>query len=137
MYKIIIDANVWIKYARSKDIAPLLNRIVAYNFLPVVNNYLLSEIFDALLENKWMKEKNANLVIKFIKKISLVVTEKAVYGINPDPKDNYLFDLAVQNGCIFIITDDSHLLKFTLKPIPVHTSSWFLKTFPFVLKRGN
>ena len=134
MYKIIIDANVWIKCARSKDISPLLNRIIAYNFLPVVNNYLLSEIFNALLENKWMKEKNGNLVIEFIKKISLVVTEKAVYGISPDPKDNYLFDLAVQNRCIFMITDDSQLLEFTLKPIPVHTSGWFFKTFPVVLK---
>lgn len=52
MYKIIIDASVWIKYARSKDIAPLLNQIIAYNFLPVVNHYLLSEIFNALPENK-------------------------------------------------------------------------------------
>ena len=98
MYKIIIDANVWIKYACSKDIAPLLNRIIAYNFLLVVNNYLLSEIFIALLENKWMKEKNANLTIEFIKKISLMVTDKAVYRLSPDPKDNYLFDLAAQNA---------------------------------------
>lgn len=134
MYKIIIDANVWIKYARSKDIAPLLNRIIVYNFLPVVNNYLLSEIFNALLENKWMKEKNAILIIEFIKKISLIVTEKAVYRLSPDPKDNYLFDVAVQNACIFMITDDSQLLQFTLKPISVHTSKWFLKTFPVVLK---
>ena len=57
MYKIIIDANVWIKYARAKEIAPLLNRLVTYNLLPVINNYLLSEVFDALLGNKWMKEK--------------------------------------------------------------------------------
>lgn len=130
MYKIIIDANVWIKYARSKDIAPLLKRIIAYNFLPVVNNYLLSEIFNALLENKWMNEKKAGLIIEFIKKISLLVSEKAVYGIVPDPKDNYLFDLAVQNRCYFMIMDDSILLEFTLRPIPVHTSRWFLKTFP-------
>ena len=134
MYKIIIDANVWIKYARAKDIAPLLNRLVAYNLLPVVNNYLLSEIFDALLENKWMKEKKAGLVIEFMKKISFPVTEKAVYRMSPDPKDNYLFDLAVQNNCIFLVTDDSELLQFTLKPIPVHTSQWFLKTFPIVEK---
>jgi len=133
MYKIIIDANVWIKYARSKDIAPLLKRIITYNFLPVVNNYLLSEIFNALLENKWMNEKKAGHIIEFIKKISLVVSEKAVYGIVPDPKDNYLFDLAVQNRCYFMITDDSELLEFTLRPIPVHTSRWFLKTFPVVL----
>ena len=44
MYKIIIDANVWIKYARIKDIAPLVNRFATYNFIPVINNYLLSEI---------------------------------------------------------------------------------------------
>ena len=81
-----------------------------------------------------MNEKKAGLIIEFIKKISLVVSEKAVYGIVPDPKDNYLFDLAVQNRCYFMITDDSILLEFTLRLIPVHTSRWFLKTFPVVLK---
>ena len=125
MYKIIIDANVWIKYARIKDIAPLVNRFVIYNFLPVINNYLLSKVFDALLENDWMKERAASNVIHFIRKISFSVKEKAVYGISPDPKDNYLFDVAVQNGCVFIITDDSKLLQFALKPIPVHNSDGF------------
>ncbi|MEO8854823.1 MAG: putative toxin-antitoxin system toxin component, PIN family [Ginsengibacter sp.] len=132
MSKIIIDANVWIRYARTKDIAPLLNRITAYNFLPVVNNYLLSEIFNALVENKWMRKKSAHNIIGFVKKISLVVIEKAVFGISPDPKDNYLFDVAIQNGCVFMITDDSELLDFILKPIPVHNSKWFLEMFPVI-----
>ncbi|MCW3113147.1 MAG: hypothetical protein JWR18_1543 [Segetibacter sp.] len=44
MFKIIIDANVWVKYARVKDIAPLLGRLVQYNLLPLTNNYLLSEV---------------------------------------------------------------------------------------------
>lgn len=102
-----------------------MNRIIAYNFLPVVNNYLLSEIFNALVENEWMQKKNAANVIEFIKKISIMVIEKAVFGISPDPKDNYLFDVAIQNGCRFMISDDSELLRFSLKPIPVHTSSGF------------
>jgi predicted nucleic acid-binding protein len=76
------------------------------------------------------ERKNARNLIEFIRKISLSVNEKAVYGISPDPKDNYLFDVAIQNGCVFLITDDTELLQFTLKPIPVHTSSWFLKNFP-------
>jgi len=130
MYKIIIDANVWIKYARIKDIAPLVNRFATYNFIPVINNYLLSEIFNALLENNWMKERSAINVIEFIRRISLSVNEKVVFRISPDPKDNYLFDIAVQHGCVFMITDDSELLHFTLKPLPVHTSGWFLKHFP-------
>ena len=135
MFKIIIDANVWIKYARIKDIAPLVNRFVDYNCIPVINNYLLSEVFNALLDNKWMKEKNAKNVIEFIRKISLGVSEKTVYGISPDPKDNYLFDVAVQNGCVFMVSDDTQLLKFKLKPIPVHTSAWFLKNFPIGIKQ--
>lgn len=129
MYRIIIDANVWIKYARSRDIAPLLDRFAAYEFLPIVNNYLLSEIFKAVIENGWMNEKAANRLIDFTKKIALQTTETAVFRLSPDPKDNYLFDLAVQNNCLFIITDDTELLSFRLKPVPVHSSGWFLKTF--------
>ncbi len=130
MYKIVIDANVWIKYARSKDIAPLLNRLIAYNLLPVANNYLLSEIFTAVVENGWMTEKVAANMIAFIRKVALMTTENAVYRLSPDPKDNYLFDLAVQNSCAFIISDDGELLQFAMKPFPVHTSGWFLKMFP-------
>ena len=127
MPKIIDDANVWIKYARSKDIAPLINRMLEYNFLPIINNYLLSEVFNALIETKWMNEKKAHAVIEFIGKILLSVAEKAVFGISPDPEDNYLFDMAIQNNCLFLITDDSALLQFNLNPIAVHTSAWFLK----------
>ena len=50
MFKVIIDANVWVKYARAKDIEPLLKRFVAYNLIPVTNNYLLAEVFNALIE---------------------------------------------------------------------------------------
>lgn len=130
MYKIVIDANVWIKYARSKDIAPLLNRLSAYNLLPIANNYLLSEIYNAVTENRWMTDKVAMNVIGLIRKIVLMTNEHAVFRLSPDPKDNYLFDLAIQNNCVFIITDDSLLLQLALKPVPVHSSGWFLKTFP-------
>ncbi|HEU4609942.1 MAG TPA: PIN domain-containing protein [Chitinophagaceae bacterium] len=130
MYHVIFDANVWVKYARAKNIAPLLDRMDTYQFLPIVNNYLLSEIFDALVDNKWMGKPGATAVVDFIKKIALVEVERAVYRLSPDPKDNYLFDLAIQNNCVFIISDDSKLLQFKTKPLPVHTTSWFLKKFP-------
>jgi putative PIN family toxin of toxin-antitoxin system len=129
MYPIIIDANVWIKFARSRNIAPLLDRMVTFGFLPIVNNYLLSEIFNALVENKWMNKAQATFIIDFIKKISLVITESSVYRLSPDPKDNYLFDLAIQNNCVFIISDDNKLLQFKLRPVPVHSTRWFLKKF--------
>ena len=93
-------------------------------------NYLLSEVFDALIENKWMQKKQADLLIAFIKKISFVYVEKATYRISPDPKDNYLFDLAIQTNCVFIISDDKILSSFSLQPIPIHSSNWLFKQFP-------
>ena len=130
MYKIVVDANIWIKYARAQNIKPLLSRFIKYNFLPVVNNYLLSEIFDALVLNKWMNTKQAMLIIRFITKISIKTVEKAVFALSPDAEDNYLFDLAIQNNCVFIITNEKKLLSIKLKPLPVFSGNWFIKHFP-------
>jgi predicted nucleic acid-binding protein len=98
--------------------------------LPVINNYLLSEVYDVIVENKWMHPAQATKLIELIRKFSICTTENAVYAASPDPKDNYLFDLAIQNNCLFIITDDSKLLQFGLKSVHIHPTEWFLKTFP-------
>ena len=129
-FKVVIDANVWVRFARSKNLKPLIDRFITYDILPVVNNYLLSEIFDALLENGWATEKQATLFIEYVKYQSIVITENAVYRISPDPKDNYLFDIAVQRNCHFLITDDTELLSFRMKPLGIHSTSWFFKNFP-------
>lgn len=130
MYKIVIDANVWIRFARAKDITPILNRLLIYNFIPVVNNYLLSEVFDAVVTQKWMTNEQAHKLVKFISSVSLVRAGFAVFALSPDPKDNYLFDLAIQNNCTFIITDDNLLLSVPVKPVHVQSTKWFLKHFP-------
>lgn len=130
MHFIIIDANVWIKYARSKNIAPLLDRLVTYQLLPITNNYLLSEIFNAVVNNNWMSQFQASAMISFIKEISFHITERVIYRIAPDSKDNYLFDLAIQTNSVFIISDDTRLLRYRLKPVPVHSANWFIKKFP-------
>ena len=128
--RIVLDANVWVRYARHKDIAPLTNRIAVYDFIPVVNNYLLSEVFDALTDNKWMSAKIALKTIDLIRSTSYSTAENVVYKLSPDHKDNYLFDLAIQHNCPFIISDDKLLLSFVVKPIKVKSSSWFHKYFP-------
>ncbi len=127
---IVIDASVWIRMARSAYAAPLIDRIALYQFMPVLNNYLLSEVHDALLKNKWATVKQADFFIDYMKKLSFYVTENVVFRLSPDPKDNYLFDLAVQFNCPFIVSDDSVLLSFLMQPVKVKSCNWFLKYFP-------
>ena len=128
--KIIFDANILVRYSRTNYSIPLLQRAASNNLAIISNNYLLSEIHKAVLKNKWLNLKQANTYIELLKKVIVVKTETANYRISPDPKDNYLFDLAIQNNCAFIISDDRELLEFELKPIPVYSSNWFIKHYP-------
>lgn len=130
MFRIVIDANVWIRFARSRSIAPIIHCVRSHGLTPVANRYLLAEVFDALVENKWMTIKAAMGIIHFIEETCLLTAENAVYRLSPDPKDNYLFDLAVQSNCAFIISDDTDLLSFTMQPVEVKSCNWFLKQFP-------
>ena len=66
-----------------------------------------------------------------MKESSLFITEQSVYGLSPYPKDNYLFDLAVQSNCAFIISYNTDLLSFTMQSVEVKSCNWFLKNFPF------
>ena len=127
---IVIDANIRIRFARSQSFSALVNRIALYKLIPVTNNYLLSEVFDTIVINEWATRKEAKRYIEYIKSISLFITEHAVYRISPDPKDNFLFDIAIQHNCSFIISNDTELLAFRLQPVKVKSVSWFLKNFP-------
>ncbi len=91
---------------------------------------MLVEIHNALIKNNWATLNQADLFVDYIKELSFYVSEIPVYRISPDPKDNYLFDLAIQNNCTFIITDDDQLLSLRLKPLPIKSTNWFLKHFP-------
>jgi predicted nucleic acid-binding protein len=130
MKLIIIDAGVWIRLARSGFAKPIIARCKHYRMLPVLNNYLLSEVHNALLKNKWATIKQADFFVQYMKELSFYVTETVTFRLSPDPKDNYLFDLAVQYNCPFIVSDDSALLSFLSPPVKVKSCNWFLKHFP-------
>jgi putative PIN family toxin of toxin-antitoxin system len=126
----VIDAGIWVRLARSDYASPLIDRIVSYSLIPIVNNYLLSEIHDGLLKNQWATEKQANKFIFLVKNLSLFVIENVIYRVSPDAEDNYLFDLAIQHNAPFLISDDKALLAFPLKPVPVKSGNWCIKKFP-------
>jgi predicted nucleic acid-binding protein len=130
MKLIVIDAGVWIRLARSNFSRPITTRLTQYFLLPVVNNYLLSEIHNALIKNNWATLKQADLFVDYVKEFCLYVAERPVFRLSPDPKDNYLIDLAVQHNCAFIISDDTELLAIPLLPIHIKSCNWFLKHFP-------
>ena len=52
---------------------------------------------------------------------------------NPDPKDNFLFDLAIQTGSEVIVTQEKALLGFKDSPVPIHNLKWVKENYPVPL----
>ncbi len=52
---------------------------------------------------------------------------------SPDPKDNFLFDLAIQTNSDVIVTKEKALLSFGNSPVAIHDIKWFKETFPVPL----
>ena len=53
-----MDANVWVRFLRNAHYNPIINCMISYDIEVVVNNYLLSEVFDALVNNKGISNNN-------------------------------------------------------------------------------
>lgn len=95
-----------------------IDRIIeSQNIIVYADNYLLSAIFGACIENDWYSATEVHNIIDQINLIALGTTANSIYRFSPDPKDNYLFDLAVQRNCNFIVSDDKELREMVLRPI--------------------
>ncbi len=84
-YKVVFDSNVWARFIRSDNIYPLAERIKMYHILPVLDNYLLSEIHLVILKNEWTNEKSADRLIQLINGLSYNVSQtiRTTYRLSP------------------------------------------------------
>lgn len=128
--KFILDTSVILNYATYNKLYRLLDAIIRYRIIIYVNDNLITEL-----------EKNLPRVIKapnvphaeILENILFLTTyfpTKEIFNKCPDPKDNFLFDLAIQTSSEVIVTDEKKLLAFVESPVPVRSLGWFKETFP-------
>lgn len=131
--KFVLDTSVILKYASYYKLYRLLNIVIKYKIVIFVNDTLIAEL-----------EKNLPKVLKYptlpyerilneILFLTTPVKTVELYNMCPDPKDNFLFDLAIQTGSEVIVSDEKILLGFTESPVPVKSLAWFKETFPIEL----
>lgn len=131
--KFILDTSVILKYASYYKLYRLFNIVIKYRIIIFVNDNLVVEI-----------EKNLPKIIKsppvsyqkIMEEILLLTTYVKTTGLFdkcPDPKDNFLFDIAIQTGSEVIVSDEKKLLNFKESPVPVKSLAWFKVNFPIEL----
>ncbi len=73
------------------------------------------------------------ILLKAIKEATIITVTLPTFTKSPDPKDNFLFDLALQTGSEVIVTQEKALLSFANCPIPIKSLKWFKETYPVQL----
>lgn len=125
--KCCIDSCVWVKYAGHLKTATLLRYIIENNLLVYADNYLLGEIHQALTENFNFTTSQADKIIQLISPFIIIDTARSIYRLSNDAKDNYLYDICIQNNCRYLITVDKEILADTNAPFLRKTDAWLKK----------
>ncbi len=119
-----IDSCVWIKYTGQDKTTTLIKHIRQNNLTVFADNYLLYEIHKALYKEFDFTIREADKQILLIKPFIIVSAPRNIYRFAPDPKDNFLYDLCIQNSCNLLITTDRELLLDDNAPFIRKTDSW-------------
>lgn len=125
--KCVIDSCVWVKYAGHFKTATLLNYILQNRLLVYADNYLLGEIHAALTQSFHFKIIETDTIIQLISPFIILQPPHNVYRLSADAKDNYLYDLCIQNNCRYLITIDKAILEDNNAPFLRKTDAWLKK----------
>jgi len=125
--KCCIDSCVWIKYAGHFKTATLIKYILSNRLTVFADRYLLSEIHLALIKIFNFSVAEADFIIRKIGPFIIIVTPRNIYRLSPDPEDNFLYDICIQNNCKYLITVDKALLLDENAPFLRKTDAWLKK----------
>ncbi|UTA66331.1 putative toxin-antitoxin system toxin component, PIN family [Emticicia sp. 21SJ11W-3] len=117
MLKVIFDTNIWVSYFIGKKTTELTELILDFDLEVITSNTLILELSDVLQRPKIKKylHRSKEEYLQIHIQLSLLKDVQPIYNNSPDPKDNFLFDLAIQEKANYLVTGDKKL--FEVPPI--------------------
>ena len=112
----VFDTNIWISYFLSEKFSELIELRRECRVLFLRSTPSLSELKEVITRKKF-KSKNFNVekLIDFYTGITEFCKTKPLFNKCPDPKDNFIFDLAIQGKANYIVSGDKKVLETPLK----------------------
>ena len=109
----------------------LVNFIYKNDLNIFTNNTLIAELEDVLNRPKIKKyiKIPVNELIDFHRDLCIFHKTIPFYQGSPDPKDNFLFDLAIQTNSIYVVTGDKIILAQKSSAFKFITKSEFEMLF--------
>ncbi len=85
---------------------------------------MLGEIHEALVKGFDFSVHEADKAIQLISPFIIIAAPRNIYRMSIDAKDNYLYDLCIQNNCRYLITIDKEILADKAAPFIRKTDAW-------------
>ena len=131
--KTVFDVNIWLSYFIKGKTEKILEMIRNNDVFFYRSEKLMSELKEVINRPKFTKyfPNGTQDYILFVKRFTELFFTQAVFDQCPDPKDNYLFDLAYQSHSDFLVSGDKKVLA-----VPVRQPLKVLSLFAFKIAVG-
>ena len=107
----VFDTNIWISYIIKFKYDELAVFVEDKDVRFLRSAPSLAELEDVLSRKKFQKyEINFDRTIAFYKNLTEFCETQALFKDCPDPKDNFLFDLALQGNAKYLVSGDPDVL---------------------------
>lgn len=129
--KVIFDTNIWISYTINAQISLLID-FLEENEITLFTCTALTNEFEEVLSRKKFKKYVTPPISKYVsvhKKIAHLVDIDYSFTGSPDPKDDFLFDLAEHTKATHLVTGDKKLWDFSYKRLQIISHTDFKKLF--------
>jgi len=115
--KTVFDVNIWMCYFISGKSEKIIDMIENNNVFFYHSAELISELKVVINRPKFSKyfPNGTKEYISLVEALTEFFLTQAIFDQCPDPKDNYLFDLAYQSYSDFLVSGDKKVLAVPVK----------------------
>ena len=115
--KTVFDVNIWLSYFISGKSEKIIDMIENNDVFFYRSAELISELKEVINRPKFAKyfSNSTEEYILFVEQVAEFFHTQAIFDQCPDPKDNYLFDLAYQSHSNFLVSGDKKVLAVPVK----------------------
>ncbi len=130
--EVVFDTNIWVRYILKGQLEKLALIIFENNLIVYSSERLIAELEDVLGRPQIASHLTLPIAeyVDFHREITDVTGVNYAFRGSPDPKDDFLFDLALSAEATHIVTNDKPLLGLgQVRNVKVISLSEFLKLF--------
>lgn len=117
---VVLDTNIWVSIIIGRQLVRLIEAIEATGFVLCRCSTLEKELQEVLMRPKIGKYLTLPIeeYMRLFRKLTIPILTVPIFSSCRDPKDNYLFDIAIACNASYLVSGDKDILTVELTPPP-------------------